>query len=194
MTLMKKGESTKAKIFETAIKLFREKGYDNVSVEEIVAFAKIAKGTFYIYFPSKAHVVAELFEEYDYRYASAAKEIYSIKSSKEQLAAVVREALLITVDVIGCDLTKVAYQSQLRLATRSTDEDRQLYKILSAIILKGQERMEFNSDKSAGFYAMLIVRNLRGTIYEWCMTSEGFDLLESGYDYMKCILSILYLR
>ncbi len=191
MTLMKKGESTKAKIFETAIKLFREKGYDNVSVEEIVAFAKIAKGTFYIYFPSKAHVVAELFEEYDYRYASAAKEIYSIKSSKEQLAAVVREALLITVDVIGCDLTKVAYQSQLSLATRSTDKDRQLYTILSKIVLEGQKCGEFNNEREAGFYAMLIVRNLRGTIYEWCMTSGEFDLLTEGMDYMNCVMRIL---
>lgn len=191
MAILKKGENTKAKIFQTAIQLFREKGYDNVSVEEIVALAKIAKGTFYIYFPTKAHVVAELFEEYDCRYAAAAKKIYSIQPQCDQLAAVVHEALLITTDIIGCDLTKVAYQSQLGLTTKSTDENRQLYKTLSKIIAKGQECGEFNSERAAGFYAMLIVRNLRGTIYEWCMTSEGFDLLTEGTDYMNCIMRIL---
>lgn len=51
MAVRKKGQKTKRKIFNTAMKLFKEKGYDNVTVDEIVAGAEIAKGTFYIYFP-----------------------------------------------------------------------------------------------------------------------------------------------
>ena len=191
MTRMKKGERTRAKIFRTAIKLFREKGYNDVSVDEIAANAEIAKGTFYIYFPSKAHVVAELFEEYDYRYESASKVISSLKTNEEQLMAIICESLQVTVDVIGCDLTKIAYQSQLCLNTKSTDIERPLYKILTQIITRGQKNGEFNQKESADFYAMLIVRNIRGTIYEWCMTNERFDIVAEGYSYMTCVVRLL---
>ena len=50
---MKKGEKTKRHIYECAIELFRTKGYDKVSVDEIVKCAGTAKGTFYIYFETK---------------------------------------------------------------------------------------------------------------------------------------------
>ena len=41
---MKKGEKTKRHIYECAIELFRTKGYDKVSVDEIVKCAGTAKG------------------------------------------------------------------------------------------------------------------------------------------------------
>ncbi|XOS92284.1 TetR/AcrR family transcriptional regulator [Brevibacillus laterosporus] len=36
-----------------ALKLFKEKGFENVTVEEITKACGIAKGTFYNYFPKK---------------------------------------------------------------------------------------------------------------------------------------------
>jgi len=41
---------TKRRIFECAMKLFAEKGYDATSVEEITAVTGIAKGTLYYHF------------------------------------------------------------------------------------------------------------------------------------------------
>ncbi len=49
----------KAEIFEAAMTLFAEKGYDHVTVDEIAAAAEIAKGTFFNYFPTKEHVLVE---------------------------------------------------------------------------------------------------------------------------------------
>jgi AcrR family transcriptional regulator len=40
-------------IIESAIDLFEKKGYHNVSIDEIVEFAEISKGTFYNYYLSK---------------------------------------------------------------------------------------------------------------------------------------------
>ena len=39
--------STKRRIFNTAIKIFSDKGYDNSSIEEITAVAGVAKGSLY---------------------------------------------------------------------------------------------------------------------------------------------------
>jgi len=45
------------KIYETSIRLFKQEGYDNVTVERIASQADVAKGTFFNYFPSKLHVL-----------------------------------------------------------------------------------------------------------------------------------------
>lgn len=50
-------KETKAQIFGKAIELFKEKGYENVTVEEIAAACGMAKGTFFNYFPKKEHVL-----------------------------------------------------------------------------------------------------------------------------------------
>ncbi|MGP8337397.1 MAG: TetR/AcrR family transcriptional regulator [Methanosarcinaceae archaeon] len=49
----KKKIETKKKIFEIAGRLFKEKGFENTTVDEITKEAGIAKGTFFNYFPTK---------------------------------------------------------------------------------------------------------------------------------------------
>ncbi|NEN86929.1 TetR/AcrR family transcriptional regulator [Paenibacillus elgii] len=53
-------QELKERIFTHAIKLFKEKGFDNVTVEEITQACGIAKGTFYNYFPKKEAVLLHL--------------------------------------------------------------------------------------------------------------------------------------
>lgn len=54
---------TKRKIFETAMRLFADKGYDATSVEEITATVGVAKGTLYYHFSSKEEIFNFLIEE-----------------------------------------------------------------------------------------------------------------------------------
>ena len=50
---MKKGERRKQELLRIAYRMFVEKGYENTSIDEIIAEAGIAKGTYYYYFESK---------------------------------------------------------------------------------------------------------------------------------------------
>ena len=54
---------TKRKIFNTAIKLFAEKGYDNASTEEITAVAGVAKGSLYYHFSKKEDIFDLMLKE-----------------------------------------------------------------------------------------------------------------------------------
>ena len=54
---------TKRKIFNTAIKLFSEKGYDNSSVEDITAVAGVAKGSLYYHFAKKEDIFDMMLSE-----------------------------------------------------------------------------------------------------------------------------------
>ncbi len=50
----------RARITESAIELFGEKGCDDVTVEEVCARADVARKTFYNYYPSKQALIREL--------------------------------------------------------------------------------------------------------------------------------------
>lgn len=187
-----KGEKTKRNIFKTALRLFREKGYDNVSVDEIVSCAGIAKGTFYIYFPSKTDLAALVFEEFDDVYNKMEDTMAACQTSTERVYAIVEKSLMMTEFDIGFDLTRIGYQAQFEGRTKAIDTNRPLYTKLTQSIALGQASGEFNSLESADYYAGLIVRNIRGTICEWCMTRKSFDIVKDGGDYMKHIIKLLY--
>ena len=53
----RKRDATRQRIYETAMRLFEEHGYEAVSVGQIAAEAGVSVPTFYAHFPSKEHVV-----------------------------------------------------------------------------------------------------------------------------------------
>lgn len=55
-------EAKKEEIMDTARKLFSKKGFEHTSMEEIAQKVKIAKGTIYLYFPSKYALLIEIIE------------------------------------------------------------------------------------------------------------------------------------
>ena len=61
----KKKLETKNKIFEVSGRLFKEKGFENTTVDEITKEAGIAKGTFFNYFPTKEALLMYFAEQKD---------------------------------------------------------------------------------------------------------------------------------
>ena len=65
-----KAEATKQLIFESALTLFKKKGFDQVSIREITDYAGTAKGSFYTYFSTKSDIIVEEFWAIDAYYRS----------------------------------------------------------------------------------------------------------------------------
>lgn len=61
-TELRKDEKRKL-IFETAAKVFAEKGYHKTSVKDITDTAQISVGTFYLYFKNKEDLFEKLYDE-----------------------------------------------------------------------------------------------------------------------------------
>ncbi|GAA4614779.1 TetR/AcrR family transcriptional regulator [Actinoallomurus liliacearum] len=66
-TLSPSQQATRAKILDTAARLFYERGVHAVGVNEIVAEAKASKLSLYRYFPSKERLVAAMLTEHSDR-------------------------------------------------------------------------------------------------------------------------------
>ena len=57
---MRKGERRKQELLQIAYRLFISRGYENTSVDDIIAEAGIAKGTYYYYFETKEQMLEEV--------------------------------------------------------------------------------------------------------------------------------------
>ena len=57
--MLTKGQRTKQRIFDVAITLIKERGYDSVSVADICEKADVAKGTFYVHYKAKEDIIRE---------------------------------------------------------------------------------------------------------------------------------------
>ncbi len=53
----RKKARTRAAIQGEALRLFREQGYDNTTVQQIISVAEVSESTFFRYFPTKADLV-----------------------------------------------------------------------------------------------------------------------------------------
>lgn len=56
-------QQTRERLYQAALALFRERDFEDVSVDEITEKAGTAKGTFFNHFPTKDHVLAQFHSE-----------------------------------------------------------------------------------------------------------------------------------
>ncbi len=72
---MKKGERRKRELLQIAYNLFISRGYENTSVDDIIAAAGIAKGTYYYHFESKEQTLEAVIGMMIDQEAEAAKQV-----------------------------------------------------------------------------------------------------------------------
>src|SRR5262245_9785710 len=57
------GLAARQRLYETAIQLIGERGFDNTTLRDVAALANVSVGLLYRYFPSKQAVVINLYDE-----------------------------------------------------------------------------------------------------------------------------------
>lgn len=72
-----KGEKRKQELLKIAYRMFISKGYEETSIDEIIAEAHIAKGTYYYHFPSKEALLEEVINMMIEDEVGRAKEVLS---------------------------------------------------------------------------------------------------------------------
>ena len=180
MKKLTKGDKTKQHLYECALELFRTRGYDQVSVAEIVRSAGTAKGTFYIYFQTKADVINELLHQYDDYYHTIYDALSPDLSVEERLDTIVTESCRFTRDTIGRDLIRVLYENHLAVGTGSGTMamDRALYQLIGLLISEGQQTGRFDSSQETETLTTLLIRCIRASYFEWCLQGDSFDLVQ----------------
>lgn len=185
---------TRKKLFYSAVKLFDEFGYNNVTIDDIVQEAKTSKGAFYFHFKSKESVIIEAIREVDSQYEEWYDALVNDIDPKEQLLLFANR-ILTYAESLGVIVEKVLYASEISSDNEEkrllSDETRSIFTIFSKIIERGQEIGEFRTDFSAEELTRVITRWIRSVIYNWCLYNGEYSLVEDGSRFFSFSLPIL---
>lgn len=149
-------------VIETALSLFMQKGYESVSVDDIIAATHTSKGTFYHYFKSKEDIVAEVGER-----QHAIIEQWSRRSPARV------QSLESHINRLFLDLASnlSAYPRLVRSFTAlcmQNDKLNRQQRNLSEYLLTALQRWLPDPNKAA-----LLISVYTGIVSKWCLNEDG---------------------
>lgn len=188
-------ESMRQKIYDVAAKMFLEKDYHNVSIDDIVNAAGVAKGSFYVHFESKdallAQIVADRVYYIDADYRAFLESFPKESSAEEQLYALVNQIASVLDTKIGCENMKIIYKAQLvgeNVPSSVMSYHRDIYNLFQIIIERGKANGEFKKtiDTSDLLHHLMIA--MRGVTFEWCIRCGNLDYQKETQNLFRLII------
>ena len=170
----KQPRNTKGKIISAAWKLFYEQGYDDTTIDEIIAESATSKGSFYHYFEGKDALLGSLSFLFDEKYMELEAQLSGFATRYEQLIYLNQELFSMIENSISLDLL---------------DRNRYYYKLLRRIIREGQESGEFRTDLSVNEMVKLYAIAERALLYDWCICNGEYSLKTYGSTAMPIYLA-----
>ena len=172
----RKKEETRRRIFECAISLFREKGFEQTTVDEITEKADVGRGTFFNYFPRKEAVLAYLSEE---RVALAEENAAALledrASAREKLLDIYSFAASAYLE--DRELSRYVFNEWMQRAFQPTEEaGKRWHKLVVAVIEQGQAAGELRSDVQPLTMESLLSSVYISTLYYWLCCPVGSEL------------------
>ena len=117
----------KEKIIDAAWDLFREKGFGDTTINDIIRQAGISKGTFYYYFRSKDNMLDTLAVILDREYEKLDAELPDDMDAFDKLVLINYVVHSFINDNIDCNLIAYLYSSQIIKTQSSSLLDRNRY-------------------------------------------------------------------
>ena len=176
------GRETRRKIFETSLALFKKRGYENVTIDDICETIGVSKGAFYSHFKSKDQVILENFISLNEYYEDVFREVSDKNNCLEKLYLFQRRAMG-NIEKIGYEAVKLVYHVETATQKKKSflvSKKHSLYRIIVALITDGQKSGEIRADKSADEIASMLVQWYRGVILDWCLFNGTYDLVKAS--------------
>lgn len=175
---MSKKKSTKSRIVEAAWKLFQEKGYDETTIEDIIALSGTSKGTFYHYFAGKDTLLSSLSELFDSYYEELVPNIDPEMNAVDKLILMCRQVHRIIGEQIQPNLLAYLYSSQVvtKGDRHLLDRNRYYYSVINEVAEEGIRRGEIRPDLTVREVSQIYSMCERAIIYDYCICDASYDL------------------
>ena len=175
---MTKPQTTKSKIVDAAWSLFREKGYDETTIEDIISLSGTSKGTFYLYFNGKDALLGSLSDIFDSYYEELVERLDPEMNSVDKLIFLSCEAHKMIGERIQPDLLASLYSSQVvtRGDKHLLNQTRFYHRLVHQLVDEGLRRGEIRPDMSIIDASHYFSMSERAIVYDYCISGASFDL------------------
>lgn len=169
---------TREKIYNTAFRLITDRGFENVTVDEICSESGVAKGSFYHYFNSKDDIIVETYKIVDRKFSDEAEHFPPHMTSFDKILTTVCFQAKYA-QMKGVDFVRQIYKNQLEAGTDFfISEDRPYFKILKKSIEEGITKGEIREGFSSIELTRWVLSFSRGITYDWCLHGGNYDIGE----------------
>lgn len=181
--------SMKQKLMDTAMRLWKQYGYNDISINRICEECGVTKGSFYHHFDSKEDVVSTYIN----------KRLTDLSYSDEDICDSYIETIYnliikstLPVMELSCDMINVAmqpvkqkkdYQDELSFFKNS-----EIFSFITQTCIAGQESGEIRDNFSVDELLEVCLTDLLGNIRNWSLYGKQFDLLEKDKKDLYIIL------
>lgn len=191
--MAKKTRNTRGRIVSAAWKLFYEQGYEDTTVEEIIEQSHTSKGSFYHYFDGKDALLSTLSLLFDEKYEELRDTLDPDAPAMQQLLYLNAELFGMIENSISMELLARLLSTQLTTSGEKhlLDHSRVYYKLLRAIIAKGQEKGELTARMSVSEMVKLYALSERALMYDWCLCGGEYSLKAYAAQVLPSFLSAM---
>ena len=188
-------QENREKILESAITLFQQKGFENVTIDDIVKAAGFSRGTFYKLFVSKEDLVVS----YMVRWNALYEEFYhkelehSEMEAPEKIRLLVRHMLLASTRG-GQELQRVAIASGMRdklLAEKVSKVDAEITNILQCVLTDGQAQGTVTARYSVSELIRMIYIVMEGIALQWAGRYDGQPIEDTAGNAVEMLVDLL---
>ena len=179
-------------LLRAAREVFATKGYHDAKIDDIVAAAKVAKGTFYLYFKDKRSIFSELVDGFFTRIGGAILKVHGDADVEAQVKHNIRAIVAVLLDDPHLAQILLSYASGLDPAfvakIRSFYDGTKL--LLREALAEGQ-RLGIVAEGDTALFATFTIGALKEIILEQAsaervrpreeIVAALFELLQAGY-------------
>lgn len=176
-----KDNETKRLIRETATRLFRENSFDSVTIHDICRASGVNKHTFYYYFQSKDDLLKNYYIFSWHLTASETADILTSESCMEQTWLIVKK-ILNFFTAAGAPIFRQILIKNLTedIGTfRLSDEMKEIFRLETSIIEKGQKCGQFRNKSDPKVLALLIQQMIYSNGLLWTVFGGNYAIEES---------------
>jgi AcrR family transcriptional regulator len=183
----RKKARTRQAIYEAAMALFVARGYDAVTVEEVCRSADVAKGTFFLHFPTKDALLSEYGREAtdDLRARLATHRGGAVSALRLALRTLAERAERHTEIVRLIVRETMARPEAIR---ENTELGRGLGTLLADIVRGGQATGELRRNVVPEIAAAVLVGSYFTIVNVWATGTERFDLSDAVDQALRLVL------
>lgn len=169
----RKAAATRLKLFRCALQLFAERGFQNVTVEDITEAADVGKGTFFNYFKGKDHVLSVLAE---IQLGKVRQALDAAEAGKRSIRLVLQDFFNKVCEEPGRspDLARALLTAFLSSTIRDqlAQNIAEGRRMVGRIVALGQERGEVDPKLKNEQIALHLQQSFFGTMLLWSLQGE----------------------
>jgi AcrR family transcriptional regulator len=184
----RKKERTRQQIYRAAMELFVARCFEAVTVEDICQVADVAKGTFFLHFPTKDTLLLE----YGRQVSGELEELLSHHrggptAALRKMLGFLAERALHHADIVRLVVREV--MTRPAALVTATEQSRDLVHLLADVVRQGQADGELRQRVEPRLAAGIITAAYFAIITEWVRCGGKFDLAEAVQQSLDVVLN-----